>query len=147
MKIILLKDIPKIGRKNEIKEVSEGYALNFALPRKLAVLATDANVKKVEQTKKIADVERKVMEDLISKNIDSLSASSITVKARTNEKGHLFSGIDKNEIAKEIEKQTRVSIDPEFIILEKPLKEVGQFVLDIKAPHKKGKLKIEILGE
>lgn len=148
MKIILLKDVPKIGRKNEVKEVADGYATNFILPRKLGILATTANIVKVQNLKAEVEGEKKVLEDLISKNIDTLGESLISIKAKANEKGHLFAGISKEDLAKEIEKVTRISIDPEWIQIEKPIREVGKHVLNITtSTGKKGKIKVEIVGE
>lgn len=147
MKIILLKDVAKIGRKGDVKDVSEGYATNFIFPRKLGILATDENIKKLNLLKSEEEIKKKVSEDLISKNIDTLSTFNIVIKAKSNEKGHLFAGISKEDLVREIENQTRIKADPDWIVLEKPIREVGNHIISIKTQNKTGKLKVEILAE
>lgn len=136
MKIILLKDVPKIGRKYETKEIKDGYALNFLIPRGLAVSATESEAKRINIEKMREDKERKVHEDLLLKNITDLNGVSITVKEKANEKGHLFAGLHAEAIAKEIFEQTRLEIEPSFIELKHPIKEVGEHEIAVKAAGK-----------
>ena len=147
MKIILIKDIPKIGRKGDIKDVSEGYAINFAIPRKLALFATKENIKRVELMKETLEVSKKVQDSLLIKIINDLSQKQISIKAKANEKGHLFAGITKEDIVSVIKSDLKVSIDPDFISLDKPIKEVGNYVIEIITPNKAGKIKLEVFGE
>src|SRR5690349_2144781 len=123
MKIILLKDVPKIGRKNDVKDVADGYALNFIIPRGLGMKATPADLKRLETTQSVKDTEKRLQEDLLKKSLDDLSAITITIKEKANDKGHLFEGIHKERLAKEIEKISHITIDPNYIELNKPLKE------------------------
>lgn len=147
MKVILLKDVSKIGKKNDIKDVSEGYATNLLFPKKLALIATKENVDKVNRMKSQAEAEKKVLEDLLIKNIDSVSENLITIKSKANEKGHLFAGISKEDLVKEIENETRISIDPDWIMLDKPIREVGSHTVEVKFGSKLGKIKVEVVGE
>ena len=147
MKIILLKDIPKIGRKGEVKEISEGHAMNFIIPRGLGVKATPAEIKKIEAQKSTLDTERKIQEELLEKSIASLGAITVTISEKANEKGHLFEGIKKDMLVKEIEKVSGIKLDPDYIDLEKPIKEVGEFLVPIEALGKKGKVKVVVEGK
>jgi large subunit ribosomal protein L9 len=144
MKIILLKDIPKIGRKGDVKDVADGYALNFVIPKGLGMKATDAAIKKVQGQKMALESEKKVQESLLTKSLENLSAITVTITEKTNEKGHLFEGIKADRLAKEIEKTSGIVLDPDFIELEKPIKEVGNYVLNVSAHGKKGKVKVTI---
>lgn len=137
MKVILLKDIAKVGRKYEVKNVSDGYAINLLIPKGDAIAATANALKQIEAEKKRSEGERKVMEELILKNLKDLDGIELTITEKTNDKGHLFAGLHKEEIAKEIEKQTQLQIDPNFIVLEHPIKEVGEHKIEVKA-HEKG---------
>ena len=101
MKIILLKDVPKVGKKHETKEVPDGYGRNFLLKRGLAEIATASAIKRVEEIKKTAAVEKKIQEDLLMKNLEDLNDITITLKEKANEEGHLFAGIHKEEIISE----------------------------------------------
>ncbi len=136
MKIILLKDVPKVGRKYDTKEVSEGYAANLLIPRGLAVAATPSAVKAIAVEKSKIEGEKKVHEELLAKNLEALDGKTITIKEKLNEKGHLFAAIHKPEVMAAIESQVRVQINPENLIMEKPLKEGGDHVLEAKGSGK-----------
>ncbi len=144
MKVILLKDIPKIGHKNEIKDVSDGYVLNFIIPRRLGVKATEAEIKKLETLKSAGETEKKIQHELLSKSLENLSAITVSIKEKANEKGHLFEGIHKERLAEEIEKISGIVLDPEFIDLPKPIKEIGDYIVPISAQGRKGKVKVVI---
>jgi large subunit ribosomal protein L9 len=142
MKVILLKDIAKVGKKYEIKDVSDGYGSNFLLPRKLAELVSDSNIKKVEIMKEAETVARQIQEDLLLKNIASLETATVTMDEKANAKGHLFAGIHKEELVKALKEQTELDIMPEFIELEKPIKEVGEHVIPVSVRDKKTSFKL-----
>lgn len=144
MKIILLKDISKLGRKYEVKNVSDGYALNMLIPQGQAIAATADALKRVEADRAKAEGERKVQEELVIKNLEGLKDATITISGKANDKGHLFAGLHKEAIAAEILKQTRLQIDPSFIELAHPLKEIGEHTLDIKAAGRAVKMKVVI---
>ncbi len=134
MKVILLKDVAKLGRQYEIKEVSSGHAINLLIPQGLALSATPDAVKRLEVKKKQADAERKIHEDLLVMNIKGLDGKTITIAGKANEKGHLFAGLHREAIAAELQKQTELQIDPSFIQIDHPLKEVGEHIVEVKAP-------------
>ncbi len=144
MKIILLKDISKLGRKYEVKTVSDGYAINMLIPQGQAIAATPDALKRLEAERAKTEGERKVQEELLVKNLEGLKNITLTITGKANEKGHLFAGLHKEAIAAEILKQTRLQIDPSFIELAHPLKEVGEHTLDIKAAGKAVKMKVVI---
>lgn len=144
MKVILTKDVPKLGKRFDIKEVSSGHALNLLIPQGLALTATPDAVKRVEVEKKKAEGERKVHEELLAKNIKDLEAVTLTVVGKANEKGHLFAGLGREEIVAELVKQTGLQVDPSFLQLEHPIKAVGEHSVEVKAGEKSAKLKLVI---
>ncbi len=144
MKVILLKDVSKVGRKYETKNVPDGYARNFLIKNGLAEMATDAAVKKVDAIKKAAEAERKIQEDLLMKNLGDINGITITLKEKANEEGHLFAGIHKEEIISEIKKETRLDMLPEYIDLEKPIKKTGEFEITVSVSGKKAKFKLVV---
>jgi large subunit ribosomal protein L9 len=144
MKVILLKDVPKLGKKFDVKNVSDGFALNSLIPQGLVAVATDALIKKTEGEKALLAEKRKKEEADLAKNLDVVSKNPLEIRVKANAKGHLFSSIHKAEIAVEIHKATGVHIDAEFVKLEKPLKEVGEHVVEIAAGGKVAKLKLVI---
>ena len=144
MKIILLKDVAKLGRKHDIKEISDGHALNMLIPRGLAIAATPAAIKRVELEKAKMAGEMKVQHELLEQNIKAIEKTTLTISGKANEKGHLFAGIHKEEIIKQLHFQARIELEPSFIEIEHPLKTVGDHVVSIKAGGKSAQLKVTV---
>jgi len=144
MKIILLKDVPKIGKKYDIKNVSDGHALNLLIPKGLAEIATPLAVKRVEKMKIEDTSHKKIQEDLLMMNLKSIENTVLEITEKANEKGHLFAGIHKDEIIARMKAEKNISILPEFIELDKPIKEVGEHQVTIKAQDKSVKLRLLI---
>lgn len=133
MKVIFLQDVPKIGRKNEVKNVSDGHAVNFLIPRKLAVFATDEAMKRAKEAEQ-GRVEAEALElAALRSALNALSGKAVVVRAQANEKGHLFRGIDSEEIAKAIADQEKLVLPAKAIGLERPIKETGERELTIRA--------------
>ena len=147
MKIILLKDIPKVGRRYDIKNVSDGYALNLLIPRGLAQIATPQAEKSIEAMKAKDLVERKVQGELLLKNLEVIKTLTLNIREKANEKGHLFAGITKARLVEEIIKSARLNIDAESIKLEKPIKEVGEYKVAVEVMGKSAEFKVIIEAE
>lgn len=144
MKIILLKDIAKVGRKYDVKNISDGYALNMLIPKGLAVIATADVMKRIDLEKSRDEGEKKVRQDLLLKNLSELDGVTISLEEKANEKGHLFAGVHKLEIIPAILKQTRLQINEENIILDKPIKEIGSHAIEVRAGNKTAKFTLDI---
>jgi len=132
MKVIFLQDVVRVGKRHDIKDVPGGYATNFLIPRKLAELATPQAIANLEKRKKSIEIEREVQTELLLKNLEEIKGKVVVIKAKTDEKGHLFSGIKNKEIVEEMHKQHHADISEEFIVLEKPIKETGEFEIPIE---------------
>ncbi len=130
MKIILLKDVAKIGKKYETKEVSDGFAANSLIPQRLAIAATPDAVKRIGLELSREAGEKKVQDELIDKSLKTLNGTTVSYTGKTNDKGHLFAGLHAKEIA------DLVGVKTEHIILEKPLKEVGDHAIKVKIADK-----------
>src|SRR4051812_28952556 len=100
MKVIFTKDVSGVARMYDVKNVADGYALNFLFPRNLAQRATSEVVKNLGEMKAANEVEAKVQENLLIKSLETLKDSVITLKGKSNDKGHLFSGIHGEELSK-----------------------------------------------
>lgn len=147
MKVILLSDVRKVGRKYEMKDVSDGYALNFLIPRKLAEVATQSTIKKLEQ-KKAEDQKREKAEiEAITKELSTLKGTALLITAKANEKGHLFSSISKEDLASAIKKERGVTVPLHYIALEKPIKEVGDRNVDVNMGDASVTLAVSIKAE
>lgn len=144
MKIILIKDVRKVGRKFEIKEVADGYAINSLIPSGMALPATPGNVKSVE-AKKTKDLSsQKDFEAVFEKAVSSLKDGKLHISGKVNDKGHLFAGIHKEQIIEEFKKKTGIEIPADSLELEKPLKEIGEHEVSLKINGKNYKIKVLI---
>lgn len=145
MKVLLLKDVPKFGRKYDIKEVSDGYARNFLFPKKLAEPATKDVVERVSKIKTQQAEMKKVDENLLMKNVKALADTVITIQGKANEKGHLFAAIHKEEIISKLH-EVGISLPEGCIDLEKPVKETGEHAISFTVGNKKGEFKLVVKG-
>ena len=144
MRVIFLKDIPRIAKKYDVKEVPDGYAMNFLLPRKLAELATPKAVTELEKNKKNIAIEREVQADLLLKNLEEIKGKVLHIKSKADEKGHLFSGIRRRDIVDAMKTEYRADIDEGVIKLEKPIKEIGEHEIPLEIHGHKSSFKLLI---
>ncbi|MFA6552470.1 MAG: 50S ribosomal protein L9 [Candidatus Paceibacterota bacterium] len=147
MKIVLLKDVQNVGKKWDVKEVSDGHAVNFLIPQGLAEDGTAKAVKRAELNREKIEGENKIRKDLLLKNLGDLDGVSIEMYGKANEKGHLFAAIHKPEIVPAIKAQTGLDVDPNFIVLEEHLKTVGEHEIEVKAEGKSVKFKLIIKSD
>ena len=146
MKIILLQDVKKIGKKYEIKNVADGHAMNSLIPQGLAEVANDSNIKKVEALKAIETKTKTKIENEIIKNLKKIDGIKIEVKTKVNEKGHLFGSLHNEDIAKEIKKATGLEIQTDYLTIAKPIKEAGEYSIEIKVQDKTAKFILVVIG-
>lgn len=144
MKVIFLVDVPRVGRKHDVKEVNGGYAMNFLIPRKLAVVATPQAVAELELRKQEIIVEREVQDELLGKNLESIKDKVVHLKAKADEKGHLFSGIHKKDLVEALRSEHRAEIHEDFLVLDKPIKELGEFTVPIQIRGKNSSVKVVV---
>ncbi len=133
MKIILLQDVKGLGKKGEVKEAAEGYARNFLFVKKLAEIATEGGVRKVEVIKK-KQVEREQMDlEKTQELADQLEGKAITINVKEKD-GRLFGSVNKKDILRELKKEDIVVSDA-TIILDEPIKELGEYEVKIELDH------------
>ena len=144
MKVIFKRDYAKIGKKFQVKNVADGYALNFLIPNGYAVMATPQAEKELAQTIAQAESDKKIQNALLDKNLKAIADSKVEIRSSANEKGHLFSSIHKEQIVAELKSQLHIDITPELVHLDKPLKEVGEHKIKIGNSEKQGTLTLII---
>lgn len=142
MKVIFLKDVPRVGRKYDIKDVSDGYALNMLIPKGLVQVATPEAIRKIETAKSLDLANRQIQNDLLLKNLEKIRSVVVNLKEKANEKGHLFAGVTKETLAIEIKKTSHMEINPEFIVLPKPIKETGSHKVLVQIGDKKAEFAV-----
>ena len=138
MKVIFLKDVPKVGRKFDIKEVSDGYAQNALIPRKLAVAATPEHVRRAEIEKGALVTAEKEKVAGINALIGKLQEEPLRLSLPANEKGHLFKGIHASDLVAAIQVQYGIKVLERELVLPTPLKDVGTHTIDIHSGSRKG---------
>lgn len=145
MKVILLKDDKKLGKKGDVIEASDGYARNFLLPRKIAELATDNNMhilnakKAIERKEKLAEIEA------AQKLANDLKDKAVNIKTKSGENGKLFGAITNKDVAMVIEKDFGVKIDKKKIIMD-TIKIAGTYTIEVKLyPEISTKMKVMVV--
>ena len=133
MKVIMLKDVGKVGQRGKVIEVSDGYALNFLIPQGAAEQATADKVKAYQAREKVQNEVRAKEQANLQSLIQGLNNMRIEIKVRATEKGGLFKSITTGDIVKAIKEQKNVTIAADAITLEKPLKTTGDHQLKIRA--------------
>jgi len=131
MQLILREDIEKLGSRGQVVKVAAGYARNYLLPKKLAVVATESNKKIVDQER---DAHLRREAKLSSEAADLaklLSAVTVTIKQKAGEEGHLFGSVNSKDIAEALELQN-FTIDRRKIQLDDPIKQVGEYKIPVK---------------
>lgn len=139
MKVILQQDVKGQGKKGQMVEVSDGYARNFLLAKKLAVLATPENIntmKQQEKAKKAQEAAEKADAEATAKKLESLT---VKVSAKAGEGGRLFGAVTAKEVAEALSAQHGITIQKAKLVLEEPIKACGGYKL-------KAKLGYEIVG-
>ncbi len=134
MKIILLRDVPKIGKKNEVKEVAEGYARNFLFPRKLAEIASKQRIADVEARAAAVAAARESASLNLIKDLQMVAETPIEIRAKTNEKGHLFQGIKASDIANALSEKG-IKVHPSAIHLPHAIKEIGDYAMPVSVQN------------
>lgn len=142
MKVIFNKNVQSVAKRFEVKDVADGYALNFLFPKGMAEMATEKALIRLEKLKAENEAEKKVQMDLLLKNFASLDGVTIEISKKANEKGHLFDSVHKDMIVEELKSQAHVDVLPEFIDLSKPIKEVGGHAIPVKVGEKAGSFKL-----
>lgn len=147
MKVILIKDVKGIGRAHDVVEAKDGHALNYLIPKKLAIPATPTAIKEAELRRRQSEERAKIISTLLSQNISALAEARIVIKVKANEKGHLYDAVGESDISKAVKEQTRIDLPEDAIKLEKPIKEIGTFDIPVATADTFGKFSITIEAE
>ncbi len=131
MKVLLLKDVYKLGRAGDVKRVAAGYGRNFLIPQNFAVLATPGALKQVEQIKKRADERRAVLNNEMSGISALVQKLTLTFPSKAGETGKLYGSITHQMIADAINKKLGTTIDRRQIEVQ-PIRNLGEHIARIR---------------
>lgn len=132
MDIILLEDVKKLGKKGEVVKVSDGYARNFILPKKLGMEATSKNMNELKLQK---EHNRKLEEEMLEEAkalAVKIEEKPVTVAIKTGEGGKSFGSVSTKEIAKAAVEQLGLEIDKKKMVLTDPIKSLGTHLITVK---------------
>jgi len=134
MKVVLLEDIDKIGKKLELKEVKDGYARNFLIPQGLVRFADEQTMKWLEEQKEIA--RKKAEENLkqIQETASNIDGLEVVISVKIGEEGQLFEKINSQKISDKL-RTLGYKVDKDQIDLAEPISEIGEFPVKIKLDH------------
>jgi large subunit ribosomal protein L9 len=140
MKVILLKDVGGVGQHGTVQEVSDGYALNYLIPRGLAEQATPKKIAEHGAAQKKEDAARQGQQQVLVSHVKSLENARIEIMARATEKGGLFKSLGVADIQKAIREQKHIELPLDDIALGKPIKELGEHLVELKTPGAQARL-------
>jgi large subunit ribosomal protein L9 len=141
MKVILLKDVKGVGKRFEERNVSNGHASNFLIPKKLAVPASGHIANEIRIRIEQETLGREKEGERLTQEIARISGIILKVNLRSNEQGHLFEKLDRQKIQLLLEREKSVRINVENIALDKPIKEVGKYNVPLKFSNSDGEIK------
>ena len=135
MRVVLLKNVPDLGQAGEVKDVADGHARNFLIPRGFAQKATKGAERLWEEQKaatvRRTESERQEAMDTAAK----LSGATVVITARVGEQDRLYGSVTGQHIAEVIKEQTEIEIDRHALELEQPIRDLGTYTVSIKLGH------------
>jgi large subunit ribosomal protein L9 len=147
MKVFLKEDVKSLGRIGEVVNVSDGYARNYLLPKKLAVEANTKNIKEFEHHKRVLQERAARIRAEFKTLADKLSALSLTIKAKAGEEEKLFGSVTNMDIAEAL-KEAGQEIDKKKIVLDEPIKRLGEYTVEVKIDAEiAAKVKVNVIAE
>lgn len=132
MKVILLQDVKGTGKKNQLVNVSDGYARNFLFIKKLAVEATTDNLQKLKEFNASQDLKKQKEIEAAKELAKKIEEIQIIIKAKSGETGKIFGGITSANISEELKKQHNINVDKKKIMLDEPIKLLGNYTVNMK---------------
>ena len=131
MKVLLTKDVYKLGRAGEIKKVADGYGRNFLLPQGLAVLATAGALKQVERIKSQAEIRRTEQNSELKGLADQIAGTVLSFGAKAGETGKLYGSITTQDVATALQEKVRFEVKRQQIDMQ-PVRELGEYVAHVR---------------
>ncbi len=134
MKVILLKNVRKVGQKGDVVEVAEGYGRNFLIKNGLAKIGVGGELKKIKHQKEVADKTKEKNQKKEEEKFRKINKQTFSISKPSNDVGHLFASIRKKDIA------DLLNVEEKSIILTEDIKEVGEYNLKIQLSNLKAKI-------
>lgn len=127
MEVILLKDVGGVGQKGTVKNVADGYAMNFLIPRRLAEAATPEKKRVLTERLVQEEKDRAVQDATLLRAVQSLEGARVVIRAKSSEKGGLFKSLGVVDIVRAVHESKKLSIPERVVSLPVPIKSVGEY--------------------
>lgn len=147
MKVILTADVAKLGKKYEVKDVSDGHALNMLIPKGVVEVATPAALKRLELKKKELEVAKARQDEQIAKSLKTIHGKTFEMTQKVNEKGHLFATIHLDEVSALIKSKTNLDLPSSYLHTAKPIKEAGDHEVTVTVGKDTATFNLKISAE
>jgi large subunit ribosomal protein L9 len=147
MKVILTADVAKLGKKYDVKDVSDGHALNLLIPKGLVEVATTGALKNLELKKKELEAGKKRQDEVVAKNLKSIHGKVFEMKHKVNEKGHLFAAIHLDQVGELVKSKTNVDLPSSYLSVAKPIKEAGDHEVTVTVGKETASFILKIVAE
>ena len=147
MKVILREDIPSLGKKGDIVNVADGYGRNYLIPKNLALPASPANIRLIENERRISEKKLARAKDEALKVASKIESLSLTIEVKAGEEDKIFGSVTSRDIENRLKKEG-IMVDRKNILLEEPIKSLGVYNIPIKLhPEVTTKLKVWVVKE
>lgn len=148
MKVFLQRDVPGVGKAHEVKEVSDGYARNYLIPRGLAVPADKGKVKAAQALVESQQAREERIREQAQKMVARIQDTPLRFTVKAGESGRLYGSITSADIAEAIARRLGGQFDKKWVLLERPLREIGHHMVDLKLEGGvRGQVQVEVVAE
>lgn len=132
VKVLLKQDVPNVGKAGEVKTVADGYARNYLLPQRMAVLATRGVVKQARAKQQVQARRQSRLQEEVQELVSALGATTLTFYVRVGDNEQLYGSITNADIAEELERQLGRAIDRRHVELEEPIRRLGAYRVPVR---------------
>ena len=147
MKVILLDDVSKLGRRGEVRDVSDGYARNFLIPKKLALSATQGNLQNLDHIKQQQSAKADRIKSDAEALRDQIEALTFEERRQASEEGKLFGSVTSQNVVEFLERH-QITVERRRVHLEEPIKTLGESTVSIRVhPDVVAQLKVNVVRE
>jgi large subunit ribosomal protein L9 len=148
MRVVFLDDVDGVARAGEIKNVADGFARNFLLPRKLAAAATTSSMQQAEKRARQLAVEQEKLDAAAEKIAGTVNKSPIVITAKTGDEGRLFGSVTASDIAEAVNERAGTQLGHRQVALSRPIREVGSYEIEVSLTRNvKAQVAVEVKSE
>lgn len=144
MKVILLQDVAKIGKRSDLVEVPDGYAMNQLIPKRMAEPATAQNKKRIEKLQAEAANNKEADKARFEAAKTAMTDKKVQISVEANDQGHLFKAVSENDIA-EAAQALDIDVEASMLVVGSPIKEIGEHTVELVRGTNKAEVTIEVV--